>query len=919
MRVFTHTTRIAAIAALFSLPMVALSDVPALLERVRAVGPAQVPGAARGVGLGVRVNPAALSSGQIVLSLPGLGDRVASLSRRVERGQGLSWVGTLEGEDGSTVVLTWRRGALAGFVDDGTRIFEFTPGKGGEHYVYELDQAALPPLEPDILPEPEEPGGSSPAGGGTVAAEGANVIDLLVVYSQASRNRYGAAGIESRIISAVEAANQAYLNSQVDQQLNLVYLGETDYTETGDMGVALSALRSPSDGIMDEVHALRDTHGADLVALVNEDPNYCGIGYVMTSESTSFASWAFSVTLSSCLTNQTLAHELGHNQGNMHDRDSSSNAGVFPYSYGYRRCVSGDGFRTVMAYSCTGGTRISYFSNPSVSVNGHPTGIDYETDPASSADAARSMNLTADTLAAFRASVSATPPAAPTALSATAVSHQQIDIGWIDNASDETGFRVERSPDGAAWVEIATLGANVSAWSDDGLMASTNYSYRVRAYNGAGTSSYSSTATATTQAPPPPPVTPSGLAAHAASGSEISLTWNDVDDETGYRLERAAAAAGPWSLRVSLPANTVSFVDGGLSPGETRHYRLAAENDAGVSGFAGPVEATTLAFIEQVAVSQSTTAGTVDGSLASMAVDDGIAQRLTETESGGKPSRRTSLAEHAWAFDVVPGMTMTVSANAWVLGAEDEFEFAWSADGASYQPMFVVGSGDANAVYEFPLPADTSGPVWIRVTDTNRDAGAQVLDTLNVDQLVIRTESDPNARPPAAPAGAGAEAISSARVRVTWTDLSIDESGFRVERSDAGGAWAPLASAGADESSFEDTSVSPNSSYRYRVAAYNGAGRSEWVETGDVTTPDGLSASATGYKVKGAQQVDVSWRGASGSVDILRDDIVVGTASSVGGAGTYTDSVGGKGAAAYTYQVCDTGTSRCSDTAQVIF
>jgi len=919
MRAFTHTTRIAAIAALFSLPMVAVADVPALLERVRAVGPAQVPGTARGVGLGVRVNPAALSSGQIVLSLPGLGDRVASLSRRVEHGQGLSWVGVLEGEEASTVVLTWRRGALAGFVDDGTRIFEFAPGQGGEHFVYELDQSALPPLEPEVLPEPEELGGGSSAGTGTVAAEGATVIDLLVVYSQASLNRYGLAGVENRIISAVEAANQAYLNSQVDQQLNLVYVGETDYVETGDMGVALSALRSPSDGVMDEVHALRETYGADLVALVNEDPNYCGIGYVMTSESTAFASYAFSVTASGCLTNQTLAHELGHNQGNMHDRQNSSNAGVLPYSYGHRRCVSGDGFRTVMAYSCTGGTRVGHFSNPAVSYNGYPTGVDYETDPANSADAARSMNLTADTLASFRASVSAAPPAAPTGLGASAVSYQRIDLAWSDNATDETGFRIERSPDGAAWAEVATLGANTSAWSDDGLAASTSYSYRIRAYSGAGTSAYSNTATATTQAPPPPPVTPAGLAAQAASGSEISLTWNDVDAETGYRLERAAAAGGPWSLRVSLPANTVSFVDGGLSPGETRHYRLAAENDAGVSGFAGPVEATTLAFIEQVAVSQSTTAGTVDGSLASMALDDGIAQRLTETESGGKPSRRTSLAEHAWAFDVVPGMTMTVSANAWVLGAEDHFEFAWSTEGASYQSMFVVGSGDANAVYEFPLPADTSGAVWIRVTDTNRDAGAQALDTLNVDQLVIRTESDPNARPPVAPSFAGAEAVSSARVRVTWIDLSDDESGFRIERSDAGGAWAPLASAGTNESSFEDTSVSPNSSYRYRVAAYNGAGSSDWTETGDVTTPDGLSATAAGYKVKGAQQVDVSWSGASGSVEIRRDDATVGTASSTGGAGNYTDPVGGKGAAAYTYQVCDAGTSRCSDAVLVVF
>jgi len=222
-------------------------------------------------------------------------------------------------------------------------------------------------------------------------------------------------------------------------------------------------------------------------------------------------------------------------------------------------------------------------------------------------------------------------------------------------------------------------------------------------------------------------------------------------------------------------------------------------------------------------------------------------------------------------------------------------------------------------VYEFPLPADTSGTVWIRATDTNHDAGAQVLDTLNVDQLVIRTESDPNLQPPAAPTAASASAVSSARVRLAWSDASDDESGFRIERSDGGGAWAPLASAGANESAFDDTSVSPNSTYSYRLAAYNGAGLSGWVETNTVTTPDGLSASATGYKVKGSQQVDVTWSGASGSVDIFRDGVVVATAGSSGGAGAYVDAIGAKGGASYTYQVCDAGTTRCSDTLQVVF
>ena len=49
------------------------------------------------------------------------------------------------------------------------------------------------------------------------------------------------------------------------------------------------------------------------------------------------------------------------------------------------------------------------------------------------------------------------PPAAPTGLAATADSATQITLNWTDNASDETGFKIERSPDGSTgWTQIAS-------------------------------------------------------------------------------------------------------------------------------------------------------------------------------------------------------------------------------------------------------------------------------------------------------------------------------------------------------------------------------------------------------------------------------------------------------------------------------
>ncbi len=93
------------------------------------------------------------------------------------------------------------------------------------------------------------------------------------------------------------------------------------------------------------------------------------------------------------------------------------------------------------------------------------------------------------------------PPAAPTApsaLTASAVSSSQIDLGWADNSSNETGFQLERSTDLVNYTVVVLTGANVVRYSDTGRSASTTYYYRVRAVAGTEVSAYSNVAAAMT-------------------------------------------------------------------------------------------------------------------------------------------------------------------------------------------------------------------------------------------------------------------------------------------------------------------------------------------------------------------------------------------------------------------------------------
>jgi hypothetical protein len=89
-------------------------------------------------------------------------------------------------------------------------------------------------------------------------------------------------------------------------------------------------------------------------------------------------------------------------------------------------------------------------------------------------------------------------PAAPSGLTASAVSSATIRLNWADNSANETGFRIERSTDGIFFAPVATVGVNVTIYDDTGLSPGTTYHYRVRAYNAAGDSTPSAPATART-------------------------------------------------------------------------------------------------------------------------------------------------------------------------------------------------------------------------------------------------------------------------------------------------------------------------------------------------------------------------------------------------------------------------------------
>ena len=182
-------------------------------------------------------------------------------------------------------------------------------------------------------------------------------VDLLVVYTPAAESHEGGrAEIEATIAAEVEKTSQALANSALNhREIRLIAVERLDYTQSKNHLVDdlryLSGRKGDNigddpDGVLDEVHELRERSGADLVHLFSGDRvGNCGIAntYVLSTqryveswcqynpspdacvaqkrkEEWRYRSFSTSAIPEGCTVQKVFTHELGHNFGIYHDR-----------------------------------------------------------------------------------------------------------------------------------------------------------------------------------------------------------------------------------------------------------------------------------------------------------------------------------------------------------------------------------------------------------------------------------------------------------------------------------------------------------------------------------------------------------------------------------------------------------------------
>ncbi|MCB5247361.1 MAG: fibronectin type III domain-containing protein [Candidatus Cloacimonetes bacterium] len=121
--------------------------------------------------------------------------------------------------------------------------------------------------------------------------------------------------------------------------------------------------------------------------------------------------------------------------------------------------------------------------------------------------------------------------------------------------------------------------------------------------------------------------------------------------------------------------------------------------------------------------------------------------------------------------------------------------------------------------------------------------------------------------PPAAPSNLNATTLSSSSIELAWTDNSINEEGFQIERKTGStGSWTQIASVDANVSDFTNSGLTQYTTYYYRVRAYCSDVLSEYSNEASATTLYTTPAAPTNLsaEVVSASQVDLVWSDNSG-------------------------------------------------------
>lgn len=345
--------------------------------------------------------------------------------------------------------------------------------------------------------------------------------------------------------------------------------------------------------------------------------------------------------------------------------------------------------------------------------------------------------------------------------------YTKVDLSWTDTSNGETGFYLERKTGACAsanpWTLIYTAPANTTTYSNTGLNAGQEYCYRVRSFK----SGEIDPRWIERYVRLDNPVPPSNVIATPVNTTKIDLTWQDTTTgETGIRIFRCSGVGcSNFTELTTVAANVVTYSDTSVSQGTSYSYRVMASK---TGDWASAYSLTATATTPSPAAPAALAASRVSEGQIDLSWSDS-----TNDETGFK-------IERCEAASCTFSQIATVAANATTF-----------SDTLSLK---------ANTTYRYQVRAyKTATASWDGPYSTSAEAVTTMTPV----------------------SGLTASAINSTSIKLTWTDPTSTETGFKIERC-SGSSCSDFSEVGqtvAGSTSWIDTGVCNGSPYSYRVSA----------------------------------------------------------------------------------------------------
>jgi subtilisin-like proprotein convertase family protein len=451
-------------------------------------------------------------------------------------------------------------------------------------------------------------------------------------------------------------------------------------------------------------------------------------------------------------------------------------------------------------------------------------------------------------------------PPPPTELTGYAVDPWSVQISWTHDSPEETGFSIERSAEGGPFAEVATVPADQTTWTDDGLRPSVVYTYRVRAFNERGYSGYSNEVSIRT--PDGPLLEIAGFEVEDLGDHDGGLSSGEQGRITvAVRNVGTAPAPSPVVRLMSRDfAWTVSEV---VFPDVDVGAVLTSTSYAGT--YIAPCMGDALVDITASFSGRDFFLGTRPGTVNYREVSVSIPSVDVPVpfSLAGEYSSRLVLADYYGMRLIDLDVTATIlhASTKWLtVGLEDpsgrRVTLFDRREGSNIGPTIFddeasepISAGASPFIGTFrpeqalaTLDGASVTGNWRLWAKNHLSYSGQISSWGMI--AVMR-----GCRP-LGPVGLSAVATSHRRVELSWTDRADNEAGFVIERAEGEGSFTYLATVGPDVTSFVDQSVSPGTSYRYRVIATNGAGTSSTAAATSITTPNGPVLSLAGVLLR---------------------------------------------------------------------